>query len=138
MEVLENDRKENHMDYKQFREEHGISTKEMICTVSAVCPKFTKMQLSMVDQPEKYGVCLIPSMDKRLIEVFGKVEHLDGEEPVPKKKPNRTKPERFTFRLTKKKADKLRKIRAKLGVTTQELVCDVMENYIENFSFDEN
>ena len=138
MEVLENDRKEKNMDYKQFREEHGISTKEMICTVSAVCPKFTKMQLSMVDQPEKYGVCLIPSMDKRLIEVFGKVEHLDGEEPVPKKKPNRTKPERFTFRLTKKKADKLRKIRAKLGVTTQELVCDVMENYIENFSFDEN
>lgn len=126
------------MDYKQFREEHVISTKEMICTVSAVCPKFTKMQLSMVDQPEKYGVCLIPSMDKRLIEVFGKVEHLDGEESAPKKKPNRTKPERFTFRLTKKKADKLRKIRAKLGVTTQELVCDVMENYIENFSFDEN
>lgn len=126
------------MDYKQFREEHGISTKEMIHTVSAVCPKFTKMQLSMVDQPEKYGVCLIPSMDKRLIEVFGKVEHLDGEEHAPKKKPNRTKPERFTFRLTKKKADKLRKIRAKLGVTTQELVCDVMENYIENFSFDEN
>ena len=126
------------MDYKQFREEHGISTKEMIYTVSAVCPKFTKMQLSMVDQPEKYGVCLIPSMDKRLIEVFGKVEHLEESEPAPKKKPNRTKPERFTFRLTKKKADKLRKIRAKLGVTTQELVCDVMENYIENFSFDEN
>lgn len=126
------------MDYKQFREKHGISTKEMIYTVSAVCPKFTKMQLSMVDQPDKYGVCLIPSMDKRLIEVFGKVEQLDGEEPAPKKKPNRTKPERFTFRLTKKKADKLRKIRAKLGVTTQELVCDVMENYIENFSFDEN
>lgn len=126
------------MDYKQFREEHGISTKEMIYTVSAVCPKFTRMQLSMVDQPEKYGVCLIPSLDKRLIEVFGKVEQLEESEPAQKKKPNRTKPERFTFRLTKKKADKLRKIRAKLGVTTQELVCDVMENYIENFSFDEN
>ena len=90
------------------------------------------------DQPEKYGVCLIPSMDKRLIEVFGKSEQVEEAEPAPKKKPNRTKPERFTFRLTKKKADKLRKIRAKLGVTTQELVCDVMENYIENFSFDEN
>ena len=126
------------MDYKKFREDHGISTKEMIHTVSAVCPKFTKMQLSMVDQPEKYGVCLIPSMDKRLIEVFGKVEQLEESEPAPKKKPNRTKPERFTFRLTNKKADKLRKIRAKLGVTTQELVCDVMENYIEDFSFDEN
>lgn len=121
------------MDYKQFRIEHGISTKDMIRTVSAVCPKYTKMQQSMVDQPEKYGVCLLPSLDKRLIEVFGKSEPLEEKEQEPRKPPNRTKPERFTFRLTKKKADKLRKIRAKLGVTTQELVSDVMENYIENF-----
>ena len=126
------------MDYNKFIEECGITPHDIVCTIKPSCKLFSKAQVSMIRSPEKYGVCLIPSMDKRLIEVFGKVEQLEESDTVPKKKPNRTKPERFTFRLTKKKADKLRKIRAKLGVTTQELVCDVMENYIENFSFDEN
>lgn len=124
------------MDYNKFLEDCGITPKDIVCTIRPYCKNFSKSQVSMIRSPEKYGVCLLPYWDKRLIEVFGKNEPLEEAEPAPKKKPNRTKPERFTFRLTKKKADKLRKIRAKLGVTTQELVSEVMENYIENFTLE--
>lgn len=48
------------MDYNQFRASNGISRGDMIKTVKEICPKYSKATQSMVDNPDKYGVCLLP------------------------------------------------------------------------------
>ena len=114
------------MDYKQFRIDNGIATKDMIEAVREVCPKFSKGTMSFADQPDKYGLCLLPSMDKMLLERFGGGQG----KPAPKAAPKRTKPNRFVVYLPDDLAEKVKRIRASQGCTTQELLIDLIENWL--------
>ena len=48
------------MDYKQFRETNSVSGKDMISALRELYPKYGKATQSMVDNPEKYGVRVLP------------------------------------------------------------------------------
>lgn len=113
------------MDYRQFRLDTGITTKDMIAAVREVCPKYSKAQQSFADQPDKYGLCLLPSLDKMLVERFANGKKLKEKTP-----PKRTKPNRFVVYLPDDIAEKVKKIRASQGCTTQELLCDLIENWL--------
>lgn len=54
------------MNYLKFRRKHKLSSGDMISFVRADYPKFSKVQLSMVDHPEKYGVRLTSASEKKL------------------------------------------------------------------------
>lgn len=114
------------MDYRQFRLDAGISTKDMIDAVREICPKYSKAQQSFADQPDKYGLCLLPSIEKKLIERFGP----GAAATVTKSKPRRTKPNRFVVYLSDDLAEKVKRIRAREGSTTQELLQDLIENWL--------
>lgn len=113
------------MDYKQFRAQNGLSTKDMIAAVRETCPKYSKIQQSMVDGPDKYGVCLLPALDEMLIERFG-----SSQKSVVKKQPQRKKANRFQVWLDDDTAKKFMAIRAREGSTTQQLLQDLIENLI--------
>ena len=55
------------MDYRQFRADHGIAVKDVVDVVREVCPKFSKGTMSFADQPDKYGLCLLPSWTSCLL-----------------------------------------------------------------------
>lgn len=117
------------MDYKRFRAEAGITTGDMIKAVKDVCPKYSKCQQSFVDQPDKYGLCLLPSIDKLLASRFGsegKAEAESESKPVPK----RTKPHRLVVYLPDELNEQFAQIRAREGCTTQELLKDLIENWL--------
>ncbi len=113
------------MDYKQFRLDAGITTKDMIMAVREICPKYSKAQQSFADHPDLYGLCLLPSIEKALIERFG-----GAAAKPPKTVPKRSKPNRFVVYLNDDIAEKVKKIRAKQGCTTQELLSVLIENWL--------
>ena len=80
------------MDYKQFRETNSVSGKDMISALRELYPKYGKATQSMVDNPEKYGVRLLPAAERHLAERF--VGEHDGH-----KAPNRRKPHRLVVYL---------------------------------------
>lgn len=59
------------MDYKQFREQRNLSPRDMVEVIRAECPKYGKGQQSMIEHPDRYGMCLLPAIDKILLEHFG-------------------------------------------------------------------
>ena len=113
------------MDYKRFRAEHELTSRDMIDTVRDVCPAYSKIQQSMVDHPDKYGLCLLPSLDRLLVSRFGP----EGGGPV-KKQPARSKPHRLVVYLPDDLNDKFAQIRSREGCTTQELLRDLIENWL--------
>lgn len=119
------------MDYRQFRLAKGIDRKEMIATIRDVCPKYSKIQQSMIEAPDKYGLCLLPSLDTMLEERYG--EGATATKAHKKAQPNRTKKNRFQVWLDDDTAAKLIAIRAKDGTTTQQLLQDLIENLIARY-----
>ena len=113
------------MDYRKFRLDNSLDTKTMISAVREVCPKFSKATMSFADQPDKYGLRLLPSIERMLVERFG-----GGQPRLPKPKPIRTKPNRFVVYLPDDLAEKVKRIKAKQGCTTQELLSDLIENWL--------
>ena len=53
-------------DYVRYREEKGLSNNQIIRTVAEGYPGYTKIQNTMVNNPQKYGICLLPEAEKLL------------------------------------------------------------------------
>lgn len=51
------------MNLKRFRERHGLSSVEIVETLSQTWPRFGKATMSMVENPERYGVKLLPQAE---------------------------------------------------------------------------
>ena len=51
-------------DYVRYREEKGLSNNQIIRTVAEGYPGYTKIQNTMVNNPQKYGICLLPEAEK--------------------------------------------------------------------------
>ena len=58
-------------DYALFMDSAGITRKDAIKSLSAKYPKFGKATMTMVCNPDDYGVALIPDAEKKLIDDFG-------------------------------------------------------------------
>lgn len=101
-------------DYRQYREERGITAREMISVVRERYPRFSRPVQSMIDNREKYGVRLVPEAEELVERAFGP----PPEHEVVRKKPCRKRPRLFTVRLTEDEAEAFRRAVRDAGFAT--------------------
>lgn len=84
-------------DYGKYRAAVQISNNDVIKTVKQTCPKFSKIQCSMVNNPA-YGVQLTSEAEQALVEEYG---YADGLSLKRRKKSEvkRAKTHRLSVRL---------------------------------------
>lgn len=58
-------------DYKSYRKAAGITNPDMTRAVAGLFPDYSKVQSTMVNAPEKYGVCLLPEAERLLCDLWG-------------------------------------------------------------------
>ena len=58
-------------DYELYRATVGITNSQMTKTLNKEFPHYTRITASMVNQPEKYGVCLTPRAEDILARRYG-------------------------------------------------------------------
>ena len=58
-------------DYELYRSTVGITNSQMTKTLNKEFPHYTRITASMVNQPEKYGVCLTPKAEDILARRYG-------------------------------------------------------------------
>lgn len=58
-------------DYELYRATVGITNSQMTKTLNKEFPHYTRITASMVNQPEKYGVCLTPKAEDILARRYG-------------------------------------------------------------------
>ena len=51
-------------DYELYRSTVEITNSQMTKTLNKEFPHYTRITASMVNQPEKYGVCLTPKAEE--------------------------------------------------------------------------
>lgn len=130
-------------DYNLYRSEKGISNNQIIRIVSKEYRGFNKIQCSMISNPEKYGVCLIPEAEKLLIDSFGEGSGLlstvhgtqlgDTAESVRKKKPVRSKPNRLVVYLNNELNIRVRELMYSLKFdTVQDFLESALAAMVEN------
>lgn len=51
------------MNLKRYRERHGLTSVEIVEILSQTWPRFGKATMSMVENPERYGVKLLPQAE---------------------------------------------------------------------------
>ena len=82
-------------DYTAYMAAAGISNRQMIEALRPRFPLYGKPTQTMVTNPEKYGVRLLPEAEAALAERWGFHPGLT----LPKKKPKRRKDHRLAVRL---------------------------------------
>ena len=104
-------------DYVRYREEKGLSNNQIIRTIAEGYPGYTKIQNTMVNNPQKYGICLLPEAEKLLIDKFGEGEgiKLPG---VKRNESRRKKTNRLVVRLNDEMYNRVRDLMLKLRYTS--------------------
>lgn len=86
-------------NYDHFRESKGISNNDMIQAIQTGFPRYSKIQQSMVNNPYKNGVCLLPEAEELLVKRFGAGPGLSISAKPNKSHGNKAKPNRLTVRI---------------------------------------
>ena len=104
-------------DYIRYREEKGLSNNQIIRTIAEGYPGYTKIQNTMVNNPQKYGICLLPEAEKLLVDKFGEGEgiKLHG---VKRSEIRRKKSNRLVVRLNDEMYNRVRDLMLKLRYTS--------------------
>lgn len=109
------------MDYKAYRAEKNIQSRDMIAAMRDAYPKYGKPTQCMIDNPEKYGVCLTPAAEQLLSARFGQAVK---SAPRTRRKPNRAKPNRLFVRLSDELYSEVKRL---MGQTN----CNSMQDFLE-------
>lgn len=104
-------------DYIRYRNEKGLSNNQIIRTVAEGYPSYTKIQNTMVNNPQKYGICLLPEAEKLLVDKFGEGEgiKLHG---AKRSESRRKKSNRLVVRLNDEMYNRVRDLMFRLGYTS--------------------
>ena len=104
-------------DYVRYREEKGLSNNQIIRTVAEGYPGYTKIQNTMVNNPQKYGICLLPEAEKLLVDKFGEGEgiKLHG---AKRSESRRKKSNRLVVRLNDEMYNRVRDLMLRLRYTS--------------------
>ena len=104
-------------DYIRYREEKGLSNNQIIRTIAEGYPGYTKIQNTMVNNPQKYGICLLPEAEKLLVDKFGEGEgiKLRG---VKRRESRRKKSNRLVVRLNDEMYNRVRDLMFRLRYTS--------------------
>ena len=91
-------------NYLEYREQNGISQKNMVIVLKQYFPSFTKSICSLLEKPSKYGVCLCEEAEVLLTKVFGPgpgLAHINYKgEPKKREPSHRKKDQRITVWMT--------------------------------------
>ena len=117
-------------DYRKYRESVLINNVVMTEALSQAFPGFSKIQASMINSPDKYGLCLSPEAEAFLIDTFGYGDGLNA-----KKKKNskvkRNKSNRMAVRLDDPTYDMVKDKMAEMGIKNAQ---DFLEVAIKNMT----
>ena len=104
-------------DYVRYREEKGLSNNQIIRTVAEGYPGYTKIQNTMVNNPQKYGICLLPEAEKLLVDKFGEGEgiKING---IKRSESRRKKSNRLVVRLNDEMYNRVRDLMFRLRYTS--------------------
>ena len=104
-------------DYIRYREEKGLSNNQIIRTIAEGYPGYTKIQNTMVNNPQKYGICLLPEAEKLLVDKFGEGKgiKLRG---VKRSESRRKKSNRLVVRLNDEMYNRVRDLMFRLRYTS--------------------
>ena len=104
-------------DYIRYREGKGLSNNQIIRTIAEGYPGYTKIQNTMVNNPQKYGICLLPEAEKLLVDKFGEGEgiKLRG---VKRSESRRKKSNRLVVRLNDEMYNRVRDLMFRLKYTS--------------------
>lgn len=83
-------------DYILYMDGAGLNRKQMIASISSKYPRFGKATMTMICNPDGYGVELTPEAERKLIDDFG---YHAGLATRKRRKPNRRKKNTLTVRL---------------------------------------
>ena len=104
-------------DYVRYREEKGLSNNQIIRTIAEGYPGYTKIQNTMVNNPQKYGICLLPEAEKLLVDKFGEGEGIKLH-CVKRRESRRKKSNRLVVRLNDEMYNRVRDLMFRLRYTS--------------------
>lgn len=120
-------------DYNTYIESAGISGGAFTRAIHAKYPGFSKIGKSMVCNPERYGVCLIPEAEAQLLAAFGDHPGLsaNAKRVSPRPRPARTKPNRLVVYLPDDTNARLRALMQRRGyATVQDFLCSILTHLV--------
>ncbi len=97
------------LNIKQYREEHGITAREIVEAVKVEYPKYDKYLHSKVERPEEYGITLVPHALKLAMDV---------KPQEPRREARRKLQYSVRCRLTKKEFEQLQRALRRQGYST--------------------
>ena len=104
-------------DYVRYREEKGLSNNQIIRTIAEGYPGYTKIQNTMVNNPQKYGICLLPEAEKLLVDKFGEGEGIKLHS-IKRSESRRKKSNRLVVRLNDEMYNRVRDLMLRLRYTS--------------------
>ena len=118
-------------DYKQYREEVGIKNADMIRVLKSKYRRYGGATNAMVNNPDTYGVCLLPEAERLLAQKYGYSKSLtNAKEPVVRKAAIRKKPNRLSIWLSDEKFDLFRQTMKEKGFdTVQDFMTEILGGY---------
>ena len=117
-------------DYEKYRNSVRISNVQMTEVLREAFPSFSKIQASMVNAPEKYGLCLTPEAEAVLIANFGYGDGLNAKLRK-NSKVKRHKSNRMAVRLDDPTYDMVKDKMAEMGLKNAQ---DFLELAIKNIT----
>lgn len=119
-------------NYAVYKASKGISNGQVIATVRRDFPGYSKIQNSMVMNPERYGVKLTEDAEAALISAYGDGPGLDISCPARRSTGVRKKPNRLVVRLGDELYNRVRDLMTELGYkTTQDFLEDALTSMVE-------
>lgn len=119
-------------NYVQYRKSVGISNNDMIKAIRASFKNYSGATNAMVNNPDRYGVCLLPEAEKLLVAHFGLGEGLDYKKDKPVRKAClRKKPNRLSVYLTDEMYEQFKQMMKSNGCdTVQDFLLKILEDYL--------
>jgi hypothetical protein len=119
-------------DYKAYRDAVGITNNDMIRALRGTFKRYGGATNAMVNNPDSYGVCLLPKAEKILAANFGYANGLSNVKQKPVRKACiRKKPNRLSVYLTDEMYSEIKAIMEREGyATVQEFLCKLLEDYV--------
>ena len=117
------------MDIKAYREERGLTARQMVDTMQTRYPQYGKPMQTAVENPERYGVGLTPDAEAYIKSVYGGAP-CEGEKR-PKKDGHKLKG-RLTVRTTIKLQREIVKAISRLGyASVQDALTAIIKEWLE-------
>lgn len=107
-------------NYNSYRESKGIQNTDMVRAIRSAYPRYSKVQQSMVNNPEKNGVCLLPEAEAILVKEFGNGPGLTISVKPKRSHSNKDKPNRLYVRLNDDLCNRVEALMKVLSLSTKQ------------------